>query len=792
MENNRFVSARRQALSRYFKRLNDMQKKAVFTVEGPVLILAGAGSGKTSVLVNRIANMVNFGDAYADESCPPFITEDDVNFLENYDGERDEETVSRLKDLIAVKTVDAWRIMAITFTNKAAGELKERLSDMLGNKAEDITAATFHSVCVRILRREIDRLGYEKNFTIYDSDDSQRLLKSCYDSLDLSDKTFPPRSVLSAISHAKDNLISPEEFEEQAGGDYRMLGYAKLYKLYQERLKSANAVDFDDIINLTVRLFEQEPDVLDHYSNRYRYIMVDEYQDTNYAQLKLVTLLSQKYNNICVVGDDDQSIYKFRGATIENILKFTEQFDGATAIRLEQNYRSTQNILNAANSVISNNTARNAKQLWTDTGDGEKIVLYKASDESAESRYVASTILEGVQNGAEYRDFAVLYRMNAQSNSLERAFTASGIPYKVIGGQRFYDRKEIKDMIAYLAVLNNDRDMLRFKRIINEPKRGLGDSTVAMIEQMSSDMGMSPIDVMSNAADYPILSKKAAALKKTADMFMKLKQTAETEPLDVLLDELLDVTGYRTYMENQGDEGAGRLENIAELKSTMVEYMESKEDGEYSLSEFLEEISLYTDVDKMTDDENVVCMMTVHSAKGLEFPTVFMVGLENGIFPSTRSTDTLEDLEEERRLAYVAITRAKKKLHISYAQQRMLFGSTNRNLVSRFVKEIPAEYIERVDGTVARKATEADVIVQNSNSYTLQSQLASKRIEQAKKAAVSSDDYTVGERILHSKFGEGTILSVKKMSNDSMLEIAFETVGTKKVMANFAKLKKLN
>ncbi|MBQ2823294.1 MAG: UvrD-helicase domain-containing protein [Oscillospiraceae bacterium] len=792
MENNRFVSARRQALSRYFKRLNDMQKKAVFTVEGPVLILAGAGSGKTSVLVNRIANMVNFGDAYADENCPAFVTEDDISFLESYDGERDEETVSRLKELIAVNTIDAWRIMAITFTNKAAGELKERLADMLGNKAEDITAATFHSVCVRILRREIDRLGYEKNFTIYDSDDSQRLLKSCYDPLDLSDKTFPPKAVLSAISHAKDSLITPEEFEEQAGGDYRLLGYAKLYKLYQERLKSANAVDFDDIINLTVRLFEQEPEVLDHYSNRYRYIMVDEYQDTNYAQLKLVTLLSQKYNNICVVGDDDQSIYKFRGATIENILKFTEQFDGATAIRLEQNYRSTQNILNAANSVISNNTARNAKQLWTDTGDGEKIVLYKASDESAESRYVASTILEGVQNGAEYRDFAVLYRMNAQSNSLERAFTASGIPYKVIGGQRFYDRKEIKDMIAYLAVLNNDRDMLRFKRIINEPKRGLGDSTVAMIEQMSSDMGMSPIDVMSNAADYPILSKKSAALKKTADMFIKLKQTAETEPLDVLLDELLDVTGYRTYMENQGDEGAGRLENIAELKSTMVEYMESKPDGDYSLSEFLEEISLYTDVDKMTDDENVVCMMTVHSAKGLEFPTVFMVGLENGIFPSTRSTDTLEDLEEERRLAYVAITRAKKKLHISYAQQRMLFGSTNRNMVSRFIKEIPAEYIERVDGTVARKAAEADVIVQNSSSYTLQSQLASKRIEQAKKAAASSDEYTVGEKILHGKFGEGTILSVKKMSNDSMLEIAFETVGTKKVMANFAKLKKLN
>ncbi len=783
-----FIDVKRKALEAYFGKLNDMQKKAVFTVNGPVLILAGAGSGKTSVLVNRIANMVTFGNAYASENVPASVNDDDIAFLDKYDGSADGNDVARLAEIVAENRINPWNILAITFTNKAAGELKERLRAMLGEQADSICAATFHSACVRILRREIDKLGYTSSFTIYDSDDSQRLLKSCYDPLDLSDKTFPVKTVLSVISSAKDKLITPDEFEKEATGDYRKLGIAKLYKLYQQRLREANALDFDDIIRLTVELFEQEAEVLAHYRNLYKYIMVDEYQDTNEAQFRLVSLLAGGHGNLCVVGDDDQSIYKFRGATIENILNFEEQFDNATVIRLEQNYRSTQNILSAANSVISNNLSRKAKKLWTDAGDGDKVTVFKAYDESAESRFVAETILEQVKDGASYKDFAILYRMNAQSNSIERAFTHSGIPYKVIGGMRFYDRKEIKDMTAYLAVLNNNRDMLRFKRIINEPKRGIGDTTLSMIEQIAGDLGVSPIDVMRDSEGYAPVAKKSALLTKTAAMFDHLTEFAETHTLTELLDELLDKTGYANAMKALGDEGAGRLENISELKTTMEQYTEANGE-EASLSGFLEEISLYTDVDKLEEDSDVVYMMTMHSAKGLEFPTVFVVGMEEGIFPGMRSMNSLEDMEEERRLAYVAITRAKKKLYISHAKQRMLFGSTNRNLISRFAKEIDSDYVERIDSTVKIADESNDVIVQSVPKYTLQSDIANRKVEQAKKKAEA--DYSVGERVKHNIFGEGTVLSVKKISNDAMLEIAFDSVGTKKLMANFAKITKI-
>ena len=783
-----FIDVKRKALDAYFGKLNNMQKKAVFTVNGPVLILAGAGSGKTSVLVNRIANMVTFGNAYASENVPASVNDDDIAFLDKYNGSTDENDVARLAEIVAENRINPWNILAITFTNKAAGELKERLRAMLGEQADSICAATFHSACVRILRREIDKLGYTSSFTIYDSDDSQRLLKSCYDPLDLSDKTFPVKTVLSVISSAKDKLITPDEFEKEATGDYRKLGIAKLYKLYQQRLREANALDFDDIIRLTVELFEQEAEVLAHYRNLYKYIMVDEYQDTNEAQFRLVSLLAGGHGNLCVVGDDDQSIYKFRGATIENILNFEEQFDNATVIRLEQNYRSTQNILSAANSVISNNISRKAKKLWTDAGDGDKVTVFKAYDESAESRFVAETILEQVKDGASYKDFAILYRMNAQSNSIERAFTHSGIPYKVIGGMRFYDRKEIKDMTAYLAVLNNNRDMLRFKRIINEPKRGIGDTTLSMIEQIAGDLGVSPIDVMRDSEGYAPVAKKSALLTKTAAMFDHLTEFAETHTLSELLDELLDKTGYANAMKALGDEGAGRLENISELKTTMEQYTEAN-GKEASLSGFLEEISLYTDVDKLEEDSDVVYMMTMHSAKGLEFPTVFVVGMEEGIFPGMRSMNSLEDMEEERRLAYVAITRAKKKLYISHAKQRMLFGSTNRNLISRFAKEIDSDYVERIDSTVKIADEGNDVIVQSVPKYTLQSDIANRKVEQAKKKAEA--DYSVGERVKHNIFGEGTVLSVKKISNDAMLEIAFDSVGTKKLMANFAKITKI-
>lgn len=787
----RFTGAKRAALEKYFGRLNDMQKKAVFTVKGPVLVLAGAGSGKTSVLVNRIANMVTFGNAYNDENVPASASEEDIAFLEAYNGSRDEAIVSRLADITAVDRVSPWNILAITFTNKAAGELKERLAAMLGNDADSVCAATFHSACVRILRREIENLGYyTSSFTIYDSDDSQRLLKSCYEPLDLSDKAFPPRMVLSMISSAKDKLIAPDEFENAAKGDYRKMGIAKLYRLYQTRLRDANAVDFDDIIRLTVELFEKEPDVLQHYRNLYKYIMVDEYQDTNQAQFRLVSLLSEGHKNLCVVGDDDQSIYRFRGATIENILGFENQFENAEVIRLEQNYRSTQNILNAANSVIANNESRKEKRLWTSAGDGSKVTVYRAFDESAESAYVADEILSAVDKGASYGDFAVLYRMNAQSNSLERTFTRSGIPYRVIGGLKFYDRKEIKDITSYLALLNNNRDMLRFKRVINEPKRGIGDATVSMIEQISGDLNVSPIEVMRDCASYPVLSKKSLVLVKTANMFIHLSDFAETHSLSELLDELLDKTGYANAMKALGDEGIGRLENISELKTTMTQYEEANGD-EASLSGFLEEISLYTDLDKLDSDDNAVSMMTMHSAKGLEFPTVFIVGAEEGIFPGNRSVDTQEDMEEERRLAYVAITRAKEKLFITYAKQRMLFGFTNRNLISRFAKEIGKDYVEKIDSTVRTEETSAadEVIVQSAPKYSLKSELANRKAEQSKKSV--NADFSVGERVRHNVFGDGTVLSVKKISNDAMLEVAFDSVGTKKLMANFAKITKI-
>ena len=662
--NEEYFKAKKSALNNYFLKLNDMQKKAVFTVNGPLLILAGAGSGKTSVLVNRIANMINFGNAYNSQVCPPDVSKEMIDFLNSYKGSKDEADVSRLRDIVAIDPVKSWNILAITFTNKAAGELRERLANILGEStAKDITAATFHSACVRILRREIDTLGYTSNFTIYDSDDSQRVLKACLEELDVSDKNFPPKTVLSIISGAKDKLITPAVFEANSDGDYMKITIAKLYNLYQTKLKTANAVDFDDIIRLTVELFEKEHDVLEHYQRLYKYIMVDEYQDTNQAQYRLVSLLSAGHKNLCTVGDDDQSIYKFRGATIENILSFEKQFDNAVVIRLEQNYRSSQNILNAANSVIKNNTSRKDKALWTDAGAGDKVVVFKACDEAAESRFVAGKILEGINAGKGYKDFAVLYRMNAQSNSLERNFTQNGIPYKVIGGLRFYDRKEIKDIVAYLSLINNHNDMLRFKRIINEPKRGIGDTTVSMIEQISSDLGISPIAVMKNADSYAPLSKKSANLVKLAETFEYLTNISQTKPLDEFLDILLDKTGYTAYMKSLGDEGIARMENITELKSTMVAYMNEKAAGEeYSLSEFLEEISLYTDVDKLDDTSETVSLMTMHSAKGLEFPFVFIVGMEEGIFPGTRSMDKPEDIEEERRLAYVAITRARENL----------------------------------------------------------------------------------------------------------------------------------
>ncbi|HRU96351.1 MAG TPA: 3'-5' exonuclease [Ruminococcus sp.] len=785
MDNN-YIKAKRKALERYFSRMNDRQKEAVFTVNGPLLVLAGAGSGKTTVIVNRIANMINFGNAYFDESRQG--TNEDTAFLNDY-AEGKLTTLIHSGTLLPLHLIKPWNILAITFTNKAAAELKERLSAMLGEEALNIHASTFHSACVRILRSEITALGYRSDFTIYDSDDSQRMIKNCMADIDVSEKQFAPKAVLSEISFAKDKMITPEEMKEDAGADYRKKTIAKLYKQYMERMRAANALDFDDILCKTVELFEQFPEVLEKYRNRYKYIMVDEYQDTNHVQFRLVSLLSSEHMNICVVGDDDQSIYKFRGANIENILGFESQFEGAKVIRLEQNYRSTQTVLDAANSVISNNLGRKEKTLWTAGEKGEKVYWYKAVDETDEAAFIADTIKENYKKGGKYADNAVLYRMNAQSNTVERALVRSGIPYRVYGGMRFYDRKEIKDVTSYLSFINNHNDMLRFRRIINEPKRGIGDSTIALIDDISRDLKISPYEVICSCEDYAPLSKKVSALKKAGEMFRELTEAAETLPLDELLDEVLDKTGYLDYLKTL-ENAETKIENVEELRTSMVQYMQQAE--EPSLGGFLEEVALYTEADRDDGSDDKVTLLTVHSAKGLEFGNVFITGLEEGIFPSSRSLDSEEDMEEERRLAYVAITRAKKQLYITSASRRMLFGQTQRNVTSRFVKEIGKELIFKNDHAAEMKSrlAENDNSVTEVQSMSLQQQLARNKMMSGRNTQAAVE-FTAGEKVQHNIFGEGTVISVTKMSNDSMLEIAFEKVGTKKLMANYAKLRKI-
>lgn len=780
------IELKRAALNHYFQNLNTPQQQAVFHVNGPVLVLAGAGSGKTTAMIHRIVQMIHFGDGWVQANAS--ITKEDAAYLKDYIADKQPADLERLCSILAVQPIQPWHILAITFTNKAANELRSRLLQAIGEEcASMLHASTFHSACVRILRRSISKLGYDSNFTIYDTDDSQRLMKSCIADADVSEKQFPPRAVLTEISLAKDRMCSPEYFCIEAGSDYRKMVIGKLYKEYQNRLKSANALDFDDLIYKTVELLESFPEELEYYQNRFRYIMVDEYQDTNHAQFRLVQLLSKKHQNLCVVGDDDQSIYRFRGATIENILNFEKQFQNAVVIRLEQNYRSTKTILEAANDVIAHNAGRKEKTLWTDLEDGKKIIWYKAVDETDESRFVAEKIAKEVQNGASYQDFAVLYRMNAQSNNIERMFVKEKIPYHIYGGTRFYDRKEIKDVLAYMTILYNPFDMVRFKRIVNEPKRGIGDATMEMLENITRDLGISPIDVMRDSETYPVLSKKVAHLKKFALMIDELTDAVKTMQLDEFFDLLLQKTGYADYLKNMGEEGKIRLENVQELKSNILKYM--KESELPSLENFLEEVSLYADAEQTETAPDTVSMMTIHAAKGLEFKTVFLIGMEENIFPSARSINSLDenDLEEERRLAYVAITRAKKQLCVSTTDRRMLFGMTTSNPRSRFLGEIQGDCMEQVQSkkNVAAGTRKVEMV----QSISLQQQLASRRNHHPQKTAAKSVNYSVGARVRHKIFGEGTILSVTDMANDSMLEIGFDQVGTKKVMANFASSK---
>jgi len=796
MSNNDFSSLKRKSLEKYFGRMNSMQKEAVFTVDGPLLVLAGAGSGKTTVIVNRIANMLNFGNAYYNNAMNG--DEDACAFLQSYiDGETDD--TERLRDIIAYNPVKPWNILAITFTNKAAGELKERLYAMLGDDALNIHAATFHSACVRILRQEITALGYSKDFTIYDADDSQRLLKAVMAEMEINEKSFPPRSILSEISSAKNRMITSKQMLESAEFDYRAKTVAKIYSVYQSRLRAANAVDFDDILLLTVEILENNPETLMKYQNRYRYILVDEYQDTNRVQFRLVSILSQNHENICVVGDDDQSIYKFRGADISNILNFENQFNGCKVIRLEQNYRSTQTILDAANAVIRHNFGRKEKALWTDGECGDKIFWYKACDENDEAKFIASEISESFKETGIYGNNAILYRTNAQSNMLERTFVRSGIPYKVYGGMRFYDRKEIKDITAYLSFINNTDDMLRFKRIINEPKRGIGDTTLTVLEQICNDLKLSPLDIMRNADEYVPLSKKSGLLKEIAVMFDSLIESSQTDSLEDFLNEVLKNTGYMAYLKAMGPEGESKIENVEELKTSIAKYAEELQGSqeEPSLSGFLEEIALYTEADRDSGND-AVTLMTIHSAKGLEYDNVFVIGMEEGLFPSSRSFDSIEDLEEERRLAYVAITRAKRRLVLTSTAQRMLYGHTQHNVTSRFIGEIKekdSNLIIKHDNTQVMREIRPDAIAIDANALTaVQSSTLQQQIARSKTKTAGSQnlEFTAGERILHNIFGEGTVLSVAKMGGDAKLEVAFDNVGTKNIMANFSKIVKLS
>lgn len=774
-----------------YETLNDMQQMAVFHTEGPLLILAGAGSGKTRVLTHRIAY------------------------------------------LMEEKHVSPYNIMAITFTNKAAAEMRNRVNKIVGFGAEQVWVSTFHSACVRILRRYIDRIGYSTDFTIYDTDDQKRLMKNVIKDLNLDSKIYKENGMLNKISDFKNKLMTTGDVSSMAKRDFRMLNVSKIYDNYQEALKNNNALDFDDLIMKTVQLFTKCPEVLESYQDRLRYIMVDEYQDTNAAQFAFVKLLAQKHQNLCVVGDDDQSIYKFRGADITNILQFEKYFPNARVIKLEQNYRSTKNILEAANAIIHNNEGRKDKTLWSDNEKGDKIDLYQAEDGYSEAEMVASTIKENVDNGrSDYSDYAILYRTNNQSRVLEEKLMMKNIPYKIIGGQNFYQRKEIKDIIAYLRVISNPTDDIAVERIINVPKRGIGATTVDKVKDYARAYGMDLYEALMDVENIPGLSRAAAKIKKFTNLIEGYKKDEYYGEIEKLTKDILDDTGYVSELAAENtDEANGRIENIDELVSKIVEYQENAEDP--VLSEFLEEVALVSEIDNLSEDSSYVVLMTVHSAKGLEFPYVFLCGMEDGLFPgymSIMSGDN-EELEEERRLCYVAITRAMKKLTISYAKKRMVRGEMQYNIVSRFVKEVPPMIVnsknitDRVAAGYEKKPSfngfggyEGSVNMggsgyMGSENYGGARSYAASQRKNAYKAMAAKPaygnpsskpgfgkefvvtkaeiDYTVGDRVKHMKFGEGTVLGIEDGPRDYQVTVNFDTAGQKVMMASFAKLKKM-
>lgn len=810
--NSRYIAARKAVIAQDLRRLNPMQRKAAMTTEGPLLLLAGAGSGKTTVLIQRVYNLLTYGRGSDSNTVPAWATAEDLTFLETFPARPSASDMERARQLCAVDVPHPWEIIAITFTNKAAGELKDRLSARLGPMANDVWASTFHSACVRILRRDIDRIGFDKDFTIYDTDDAKRVIKDILKELNLDEKTFVPKSVLSIISSAKDQYLGPEAFaaSHHHETDWKMARIAKVYTRYTQKLRAANALDFDDIIYHTVSLLQQEPDVLAYYQNKFRYVLVDEYQDTNHLQYLLTSLLAGGRKNLCVVGDDDQSIYRFRGANIENILSFEQQYKDARVIRLEQNYRSTQNILDAANAVIKNNVGRKGKTLWTENGSGDTVTVKTTFNESDEANYVVGDIVMGINRGRNFREHAVLYRMNAQSNALEYAMKRNGIPYKVVGGMKFFDRAEVKDMLAYLCVLNNPLDDLRLRRIINTPARGIGATTIDRISDLADAQGASLYEIVRNADLFPELKSASAKLLKFADLIDGLRYAGGELALPEFYDAVCQQSGYIKALEEKNDmESRGRIENVQELKSNILGFLE-QDPEDATLAGFLNEIALYTDLDSVEADDNCVTMMTIHSAKGLEFPAVYVVGMEEGIFPGATAQYDMDELEEERRLCYVAMTRAKEKLTMTNCRQRMLYGRTSANRASRFLEEIPADNMRweskpqpkfDMDDTFGGDRYESDYSRRGSGQVSgswSSGGVHSYRDTAAKPVSrpLASVKQTVnaapmlqiskGDMVQHTAFGKGMVLSVRPMGGDALVEVAFDQVGTKKLMLKSA------
>ena len=811
----RFIQARHDAIATEYSNLNPCQRQGVLATEGPLLLLAGAGSGKTTVLIHRVANLLRFGRGSDTDEIPIPISEDEVQFLEQYAAAPDVAQRPLMEYLCAVEPARPWEVLAITFTNKAANELKERLGRMLGEEvAADVWASTFHSACVRILRRDIDRLGFDRSFTIYDSDDSKRVIKDIIKELELEEKSFPPREVQTIISRAKNDMQTPEDFAEQgkAINDWRKIRMGKVYSLYNKKLRDANALDFDDLLWHTVRLLETAGDVREYYQRKFRYLLIDEYQDTNALQYRLAALLTNQAKNICVVGDDDQSIYRFRGADITNILSFERQFKGARVIRLEQNYRSTQNILDAANAVIRHNQGRKGKTLWTENGRGELVTVKTTYNESDEANFVLGQIMMYYRRGGNWGDCAVLYRTNAQSNAMEYACKRNGVPYKIYGGLKFFDRAEVKDMLAYLCVINNPTDDLRLRRIINVPARKIGAATVDKAQLIAARYGLTLYDVLCRAEEFPELKSSAAKLKPFTDMIEEMRRRLPDCPLPEFYDYVCERSGYAPALREKDDvESRGRLENVQELKSSILTYLENAEGTEPSLSGFLDEIALYTDLDSRADGDNCVTMMTMHAAKGLEFPQVFVVGMEEGLFPGNRAMGDGAEMEEERRLCYVAMTRAREKLTLTNARQRTLYGRTTPCMPSRFLNEIPEENMEWLSKPQPRSESweerDSDYGDRGYGSYGGYGQRSAAPVvtrrepaepkagalrsaagasKAAPKAAAPRMQIQAGETVEHDAFGRGLVLSVRAMGGDALVEVAFDSVGTKKLMLKMA------